>query len=144
MSIKEFAPFQPTVVFETDASMGGIGAYSPSTGSWFAYNLSQREVASAFRRKSRCMGELELRAIAMALVTFAPDLAGASILCITDNHESAVAVNNRSSKIPKFRHLSTSLASQPTATTSPSARASCRERRTGALTCSRNFRWRSS
>ena len=51
------------------------------------------------------MGELELRAIAMALVTFAPDLAGASILCISDNHESAVAVNNRSSKMPKIRHL---------------------------------------
>ena len=66
MSIKEFAPFQPTVVFETDASMGGIGAYSPSTGSWFAHTLSQKEIASTFRRRSRCMGELELRAIAMA------------------------------------------------------------------------------
>ena len=27
--LEEFAPFQPTVVFETDASMGGIRAYSP-------------------------------------------------------------------------------------------------------------------
>ena len=105
VSIREFAPFQPTVVFETDASMDGIGAYSPTTNTWFSYALSQREIASAFRRKSRCMGELELRAIAMALVTFAPDLVGASILCITDNHESAVAVNNRSSKMPKIRHL---------------------------------------
>ena len=52
VSIKEFAPFQPTVIFETDASMG-IGAYSPSTGSWFAHTLSQREVASAFCRKRR-------------------------------------------------------------------------------------------
>ena len=105
VAIKEFAPFPPTVVFETDASMDGIGAYSPTTNTWFSYALSQREIASAFRRKSRCMGELELRAIAMALVTFAPDLVGASILCITDNHESAVAVNNRSSKMPKIRHL---------------------------------------
>ena len=51
------------------------------------------------------MGELELRAIAMALVTFAPSLAGASILCVTDNHESEIAVNTRSSKMPKIRHL---------------------------------------
>ena len=50
------------------------------------------------------MGELELRTIAMALVTFAPSLAGASILCITDNHESEIAVK-RSSRMPKIRHL---------------------------------------
>ena len=31
VSIREFAPFHPTVVFETDASMDGIGAYSPTT-----------------------------------------------------------------------------------------------------------------
>jgi hypothetical protein len=104
VSIREFAPFHPTVVFETDASMDGIGAYSPTTRAWFSYRLSQAEIASALRRKSRCMGELELRAIAMALVTFAPNLAGASLLCITDNHESEVAVNKRSSRMPKIRH----------------------------------------
>ena len=38
------------------------------------------------------MGELELRAIAMALVTFAQP-------------ESEIAVNKRSSKMPKIRHL---------------------------------------
>ena len=87
--------------------MDGIGAYSPTMRAWLSYRLSQAEIASAliFRRKSRCMGELELRAIAMALVTFAPSLAGASILCITDNHESEIAVNKRSSKMPKIRHL---------------------------------------
>ena len=90
------------------------------------------------------MGELELRAIAMALVTFAPDLVGASILCITDNHESAVAVNNRSSKMPKIRHLINSLALKVTVMISPSAHALCREKRIGALTSSRNIRWRSS
>jgi hypothetical protein len=41
------------------------------------------------------MGDLELRAIVMALVIFAPSLAGALILCFTDNREAEIAVNKR-------------------------------------------------
>ena len=36
VSIREFAPFHPTVVFEMDASMDGIGAYSPTMRACFS------------------------------------------------------------------------------------------------------------
>ncbi len=98
-----------------------------------SYVLSQREIASAFRRKSRCMGELELRAIAMALET-SHQIVGASILRITDNHEPAV--NNPHPRCQKFVTSSISLVSQLTGT----PRTPRAERRTGALTSSRNIR----
>jgi hypothetical protein len=57
------------------------------------------------RAKSRAMGELELRAVAMAVATLAESLSGSALLCITDNAEADLAINRRSSKMPKLRHL---------------------------------------
>ena len=70
-SLREFAPFAPTVTVETDASSTGIGAYSPTSGHWFSHTLTKVELKSAHRTKARCMGELELRGVAMAITTFA-------------------------------------------------------------------------
>jgi hypothetical protein len=51
------------------------------------------------------MGELELRGVAMAISTFAHTWAGCMILCITDNAEADIALNKKSSRMPKMRHL---------------------------------------
>ena len=51
------------------------------------------------------MGELELRGVAMAITTFAHMWAGCVILCITDNAEADIALNKKSSRMPKMRHL---------------------------------------
>ena len=48
------------------------------------------------RAKSHAMRELELRAIAMAVATFAESLSGSALLCITDNAEADLAINQRS------------------------------------------------
>jgi len=104
-SLREFAPFAPTVTVETDASSTGIGAYSPTSGHWFSHTLTKVELKSAHRAKARCMGELELRGVAMAITTFAHTWAGCMILCITDNAEADIALNKKSSRMPKMRHL---------------------------------------
>ena len=100
-SLLVFVPFVHTAVVETDASMDGIGAFCPTSSHWFSHRLTGAELASAMRAKSRAMGELELRAIAMAVATFAESLSGSALLCITDNAEA----DRRSSKMPKIRHL---------------------------------------
>ena len=104
-SLLAFVPFVHTAVVETDASMDGIGAFCPTSSHWFSHRLTGAELASAMRAKSRAMGELELRAIAMAVATFAESLSGSALLCITDNAEADLAINRRSSKMPKIRHL---------------------------------------
>ena len=100
-SLREFAPFTPTVTVETDASSTGIGAYSPTSGHWFSHTLTKGELESAHRTKARCMGELELRGVAMAITTFAHTWAGCMILCITDNAEADIALNKKSSRIQR-------------------------------------------
>ena len=51
------------------------------------------------------MGELELRAVLIALHTFAPRLAGASVLFKVDNEEARYALEKRSAKPPNQRAI---------------------------------------
>ena len=81
--LSAFVPFVHTAVIETDTSKDAIGAFCPTSGHWFSHRLTGAELASAMRANSRAMGELELRAVAMAVATFAKSLNGSALLCRT-------------------------------------------------------------
>jgi hypothetical protein len=95
----------PMFIVETDASMDGFGAWSPTLALCLLGKFTALELASAQRTSSRSMGELELRAVLIALYTFAPQLAGASVLFKVDNEEAHYALEKRSAKSPNQRAI---------------------------------------
>ena len=70
----------PKFIIETDTSKDGFGAGSPTLALCLLGKFTELEFVSAQRASSRSMGELELRAVLIALHTFAHLLAGASVL----------------------------------------------------------------
>jgi hypothetical protein len=95
----------PEVIIETDASKDGFGAWSPTLARCLLGKFTALELVSAQRSASRSMGELELRAVLIALHTFAPHLAGASVLFKVDNEEARYALEKRSAKPPNQRAI---------------------------------------
>ena len=92
-------------IVETDASMDGFGAWSPTLALCLLGKFTALELASAQRTSSRSMGELELRAALIALHTFAHQLAGASVLFKVDNEEAYYALQKRSARPPNQRAI---------------------------------------
>ena len=67
------------IELETGASKDGFGAWLPTLALCLLGKFTALELDSAQRATSRSMGELELRAVLIALHTFAPRLAGACV-----------------------------------------------------------------
>ena len=95
----------PKFIVETDASKDGFGAWSPTLALCLLGKFTALELESAQRASSRSMGELELRAVLIALHTFAHLLAGASVLFKVDNEEAHYALEKRSAKPPNQRAI---------------------------------------
>ena len=79
--------------------------WSPTLALCLLGKFTALELASAQRAASRSMGELELCAVLIALHTFAPRMAGASVLFKVDNEEARYALEKRSAKPPNQRAI---------------------------------------
>jgi hypothetical protein len=105
ISMQAYAPFVPTTRVETDASSFGFGAWWPATGQFLHGLFTPEEIKSAQRLKSRSTGELELRAIAIAVTTWGQAWTGQAVLILTDNQSALQAIVKRKCRVPNMRAI---------------------------------------
>ena len=93
--LAHFMPFTPDFEVHTDASAEGYGAYCPHHAAYIQGAFTHKELRSAIRTTTRSMGELELRAVLFAVLSFLPLIHGCSVLLRVDNQEAVTALNKR-------------------------------------------------